>query len=140
MALYTHALVLIHNETDGLTLVNHVAGLAETLGSKLTLCHLSDEYHPLNYVFDNHTGGDGQSEALIEANAMLNRVAEMAALPADIAELVTIRQLKDVETFVDDNGIDVVIAGHKNRVMGTLTSWSAEFINHLSVDVLVHHL
>lgn len=40
----------------------------------------------------------------------------------------------------DENGTDVVIAGHKNRFMGSFTSWSAKFINPLSVDVLIHHV
>jgi nucleotide-binding universal stress UspA family protein len=50
------------------------------------------------------------------------------------------QRFKDMEKFINENDIDVVIAGHKNRFMGSLTSWSAEFINHLSIDVLIHHV
>ncbi|XBS71513.1 universal stress protein [Acerihabitans sp. KWT182] len=139
MAVYTHALVLIHDQDDGLTLLNHVAALSKTLGTKITLCHLSDDYRPLDYVSDGRMG-DRQSKDVIAAKDMLSRVVDMASFPVEIAELVTIRRFREVEDFVTKNGIDVVIAGHKNRFLGTMTSWSAEFINHLSVDVLIHHL
>lgn len=39
-----------------------------------------------------------------------------------------------------DTGADLVIAGHRNRFMGTLTSRSAEYVNHLNVDVLIKHI
>jgi nucleotide-binding universal stress UspA family protein len=71
---------------------------------------------------------------------MLSRVAEAVSYPIQISQLVTMQRFKDMEKFINENDIDVVIAGHKNRFMGSLTSWSAEFINHLSIDVLIHHV
>ncbi|MEA9390147.1 universal stress protein [Acerihabitans sp. TG2] len=139
MATYTHALVLIHDETNGLALLQHVAALLKTLGAKITLCHLSNDYRPMNAVSDGRME-DTQSKEVIGAKDMLSRVVEITTLPVEIAELVTIHRFKDVEKFIEDNGIDVVIAGHKNRFMGTYTSWSTEFINHLSIDMLIHHL
>ncbi|MDJ1657151.1 universal stress protein, partial [Raoultella sp. Ech2A] len=31
-------------------------------------------------------------------------------------------------------------AGHRNRLLGVMASHSLEYINHLSVDVLIKHL
>ncbi|TKI03965.1 universal stress protein [Martelella alba] len=139
MGIYNHVLILIHDENDGLTLLNHVTSLPETRGAKVSLCHLRDEFHPLEYISDT-PADDSQSPEAIAAREMLNRVANQAPNRADIAFMAIIRRFKDLEKFVERNNIDLVVAGHKNRFLGTLTSRSAEFANHLTVDVLIHHL
>ena len=50
------------------------------------------------------------------------------------------RRFEDVEKCIAELGVDLVLAGHRNRFMGMLTSRSAEYINHLTVDVLITHL
>lgn len=55
-------------------------------------------------------------------------------------ELVTTRRFEDVESCIRDRRIDLVIAGHHNRLLGVLASHSLEYINHLTVDVLIKHL
>jgi nucleotide-binding universal stress UspA family protein len=139
MPIYSHILVLIPDETDGQVLVEHAVRLAEGLGAKMTLCHVSNDLRPMDYISDSRTG-DSQSIEIIEAKEMLSRVAEAVSYPIQISQLVTMQRFKDMEKFINENDIDVVIAGHKNRFMGSLTSWSAEFINHLSIDVLIHHV
>ncbi|HCU1795539.1 TPA: universal stress protein, partial [Escherichia coli] len=58
----------------------------------------------------------------------------------DVKEIVTIRRLRDVEVCVTEAGVDLVIMGHRNRLFGMISSHSIEFINHLTVDVLIKHI
>ncbi len=58
----------------------------------------------------------------------------------DTLSLVTTRRFEDVETCVRQRQIDLIIAGHHNRLLGVLSSHSLEYINHLTVDVLIKHL
>ncbi len=62
------------------------------------------------------------------------------SLPVDTLSLVTTRRFEDVETCVRQRQIDLIIAGHHNRLLGVLSSHSLEYINHLTVDVLIKHL
>lgn len=94
---------------------------------------------PLDYVSARRTGA-AQSQHAVKNKDKLSRLVEITGFPADIAGLATLRNFNNVEKYIENHGVDVVIAGHKNQFLGTLTSSSAEFINHLSVDVLIHHL
>ena len=58
----------------------------------------------------------------------------------DTLSLVTTRRFEDVETCVRQRQIDLIIAGHHNRLLGVLSSHSLEYINHLAVDVLIKRL
>lgn len=58
----------------------------------------------------------------------------------DTLSLVTTRRFEDVETCVRQRQIDLIIAGHHNRLLGVLSSHSLEYINHLNTDVLIKHL
>ncbi|WP_150105778.1 hypothetical protein [Pantoea sp. At-9b] len=57
-----------------------------------------------------------------------------------ILQMVTLCQRAQVEKCVAELGIDRVIAGHRNRRFGGLSSHSVDDINHLQVDILIKHL
>mgnify|MGYP002681232679 CR=1 FL=1 len=71
---------------------------------------------------------------------LLNELATTVALPVQTLSLVTTRRFADVEECVQQRHIDLIIAGHHNRLLGVLSSHSLEYINHLTVDVLIKHL
>jgi len=139
MKRYTHALVLVHGREDGEVLVNTAAGLASQAGIQITLAHVSDDYRVMNYVSDSLMD-DVVAEAVIRGKAMLNALAALMPENVETRELVTMHRFEDVEKCIAELGIDLVIAGHRNRFMGQLTSGSLEYVNHLNTDVLVTHL
>jgi nucleotide-binding universal stress UspA family protein len=101
----------------------------------ITIGHLTSLY----IVSDTLTKGR-QSAEIIAAKAMLSRLVEIVNFPVDVKEIVTISRFNDIEACVTEAGVDLVIMGHKNRLFGTLSSHSIEFINHLTVDVLIKHI
>ncbi|AHF79278.1 Universal stress protein A (plasmid) [Sodalis praecaptivus] len=139
MKVYTHALILVHGKDDGIPLLAQAVALAEPLKMKITLAHVSEDYRVMNYVSDS-VMNDVVSEDIIKAKALLDELAASTPEKVDTRELVTLRRFEDVEKCIAELGVDLVIAGHRNRFMGALTSRSAEYINHLSVDVLIRHL
>ena len=139
MKRYTHALVLVHGREDGEMLVNTAAALASQAGIQITLAHVSDDYRVMNYVSDSLMD-DVVAEAVIQGKAMLNALAASMPENVETRELVTMHRFEDVEKCISELGIDLVIAGHRNRFMGQLTSGSLEYVNHLNTDVLVTHL
>ena len=139
MKRYTHALVLVHGREDGEVLVNTAAALASQAGIQITLAHVSDDYRVMNYVSDSLMD-DVVAEAVIRGKAMLNALAASMPENVETRELVTMHRFEDVEKCIAELGIDLVIAGHRNRFMGQLTSGSLEYVNHLNTDVLVTHL
>jgi len=139
MPIYKHALILLSDETDGQLLLQGVAKGFHEQGTAITLGHLSSDYRELDIASDSLTK-DRQSAEIIAAKAMLSRLVEAASFPVDVKEIVTISRFKDVEACVKDSAVDLVIMGHRNRLFGMLSSHSIEFINHLTVDVLIKHI
>ena len=133
MAVYHHALVLINSSQDGVPLLEHAARMAEENGMRITIAHISTDYRALNYVSDS-LRDDQVSQEVIQAKALLNELACTVSLQVDT------RRFEDVETCVRQRQIDLIIAGHHNRLLGVLSSHSLEYINHLTVDVLIKHL
>ena len=131
MAVYHHALVLINSSQDGVPLLQHAARMAEENGMRITIAHISTDYRALNYVSDS-LRDDRVSQEVIQACTV--------SLPVDTLSLVTTRRFEDVETCVRQRQIDLIIAGHHNRLLGVLSSHSLEYINHLNLDVLIKHL
>ncbi|GAB2941131.1 universal stress protein [Hafnia psychrotolerans] len=138
MQIYKHALLLLNDETDGQFLLEGVQGFNEQ-GTAITLGHLTADYGELDIASDALTK-DRQSAEVIAAKEMLSRLVDSVSFPVDVKEIVTIHRFKDVEAYVTEAGIDLVIMGHKNRLFGMLSSHSIEFINHLTVDVLIKHI
>ncbi|UJD92512.1 universal stress protein (plasmid) [Rahnella aquatilis] len=139
MSIYKHALILLSDETDGQLLLQGVAKGFHEQGTAITLGHLSSDYRELDIASDSLTK-DRQSAEIIAAKAMLSRLVEAASFPVDVKEIVTISRFKDVEACVKDSAVDLVIMGHRNRLFGMISSHSIEFINHLTVDVLIKHI
>ena len=139
MSVYHHALVLINSSLDGVPLLAHAAKMAEENAMRITIAHISTDYRSLNYVSDSLLDDDVSRE-VIQAKALLNELATTVALPVQTLSLVTTRRFADVEACVRQRNIDVIIAGHHNRLLGVLASHSLEYINHLTVDVLIKHL
>ncbi|WP_159866279.1 MULTISPECIES: universal stress protein [unclassified Raoultella] len=139
MSVYHHALVLINSSIDGVPLLQHAAKMAEESAMKITIAHISTDYRALNYVSDCLMDDD-VSQEVIQAKALLNELATTVALPVQTLVLVTARRFADVEACVHQRSIDLIIAGHRNRLLGVMASHSLEYINHLSVDVLIKHL
>lgn len=139
MPIYKHALILLSDETDGQLLLQGVARGFHEQGTAITLGHLSSDYRELDIASDSLTK-DRQSAEIIAAKAMLSRLVEAASFPVDVKEIVTISRFKDVEACVKDSAVDLVIMGHRNRLFGMISSHSIEFINHLTVDVLIKHI
>ena len=139
MSVYHHALVLINSSLDGVPLLAHAAKMAEENAMRITIAHISTDYRALNYVSDSLMNDD-VSQEVIQAKALLNELATTVALPVQTLSLVTTRRFADVEACVRQRNIDLIIAGHHNRLLGVLASHSLEYINHLTVDVLIKHL
>ncbi|HHG8773260.1 TPA: universal stress protein [Raoultella planticola] len=139
MPVYHHALVLINNSLDGIPLLRHAANMAEENAMRITLAHISTDYRALNYVSDSLLDDD-VSQEVIQAKALLNELAASVSLPVQTLALVTARRFEDVDACVRQRGIDLLIAGHRNRLLGVMASHSLEYINHLTIDVLIKHL
>ena len=139
MPVYQHALVLINSSLDGVPLLAHAAKMAEENAMRITIAHISTDYRALNYVSDSLMNDD-VSQEVIQAKALLTELATTVALPVQTLSLVTTRRFADVEACVRQRNIDLIIAGHHNRLLGVLASHSLEYINHLTVDVLIKHL
>ena len=139
MTCYTHALILVNDKNDGTLLLKRAVALAQPLGMKITLAHISDDYREMNYVSDSLMD-DVVSEEVLKGKAFMSELAASVPETVDTRELVTMRRFEDVEKCINELGVDLVLAGHRNRFMGMLTSRSAEYINHLTVDVLITHL
>ena len=139
MSVYHHALVLINSSLDGVPLLAHAAKMAEENAMRITIAHISTDYRSLNYVSDSLLDDDVSRE-VIQAKALLNELATTVALPVQTLSLVTTRRFADVEACVRQRNIDLIIAGHHNRLLGVLASHSLEYINHITVDVLIKHL
>lgn len=139
MSVYHHALVLINSSLDGVPLLAHAAKMAEENAMRITIAHISTDYRSLNYVSDSLLDDDVSRE-VIQAKALLNELATTVALPVQTLSLVTTRRFADVEACVRQRNIDLIIAGHHKRLLGVLASHSLEYINHLTVDVLIKHL
>lgn len=139
MLVYHHALVLINSSQDGVPLLQHAARMAEENAMRITLAHISTDYRTLNYVSDSLLNDDVSQEVL-QAKVLLNELAASVSLPVQTLSLVTTRRFEDVEACVNQRGIDLIIAGHRNRLLGVMASHSLEYINHLTIDVLIRHL
>ena len=139
MPVYHHALVLINSSQDGVPLLQHAARMAEENAMRITLAHISTDYRTLNYVSDSLLNHDVSQEVL-QAKVLLNELAASVSLPVQTLSLVTTRRFEDVEACVNQRGIDLIIAGHRNRLLGVMASHSLEYINHLTIDVLIRHL
>jgi Universal stress protein family. len=139
MPVYHHVLVLINSSLDGIPLLRHAAMMAQESELRITIAHISTDYRALNYVSDSLMD-DVVSQEVIQAKALLSELAESVSLPVETLELVTTRRFSDVETCIHQRNIDLVLAGHHNRLLGVLSSHSLEYINHLTVDVLIRHL
>lgn len=139
MPVYHHALVLINNSLDGIPLLAHAARLAQQNPMMITVAHVSTDYRAMNYISDSLMD-DVVSEDVISAKALLSELAASVDVPVQTLDLVTTRRFDDVEKCVRQRQIDLVIAGHHNRLLGVLASHSMDYINHLSVDVLIKHL
>ena len=139
MPVYHHALVLINSSLDGVPLLQHAARMAEENAMRITLAHISTDYRALNYVSDSLLNDD-VSQEVIQAKVLLNELATSVSLPVQTLSLVTTRRFEDVEACVNQRGIDLIIAGHHNRLLGVMASHSLEYINHLTIDVLIRHL
>lgn len=139
MPVYHHALVLINSSQDGVPLLQHAARMAEENAMRITLAHISTDYRALNYVSDSLLNDD-VSEEVLQAKVLLNELAASVSLPVQTLSLVTTRRFADVDACVNQRGIDLIIAGHHNRLLGVMASHSLEYINHLTIDVLIRHL
>jgi hypothetical protein len=125
MSVYHHALVLINSSQDGVPLLQHAARMAEENAMRITLAHISTDYRALNYVSDSLLNDD-VSQEVIQAKVLLNELATSVSLPVQTLSLVTTRRFEDVEACVNQRGIDLIIAGHHNRLLGVwhLIRWS----------------
>jgi universal stress protein A len=139
MPVYHHALVLINNSTDGIPLLQHAARLAEENNMEITVAHISTDYRAMNYISDSLMD-DVVSDDIIQAKALLSELVESVDRPVHALSLVTMRRFADMQTCIHDRQIDLVVAGHRNRLLGVLGSQSMEYINHLTVDILIKHL
>ncbi len=76
MTCYTHALILVNDKNDGPLLLNRAVTLAQPLGMKITLAHISVDYREMNYVSDSLMD-DVVSEEVVKAKAFLSKLAHL---------------------------------------------------------------
>ncbi|WP_416413873.1 universal stress protein [Pantoea sp. App145] len=139
MQIYKHALILVHDETDGQLLLEHAERMAVQMKTQITVGHISEDYRELNYIWDA-PAQDLQSRTIIKDKAMLSKLVETSQVNVHVSSIVSIHRFKDVSSLVENEQIDLVMLGHKNRLFGVYRSFSFEFINHLAVDVLIKHI
>ncbi|PVZ87950.1 universal stress protein [Serratia sp. S1B] len=139
MQMYKHALLLVQNEADGRLMLYHAERWVKEMGTRITLGHISSDYRELDYTSDALTK-DRQSREVIEAKLMLSRLVESTTIDVSVRPIVSIHRFEDVASLIENEGIDLVMLGHKNRLFGVYSSFSFEFINRLSVDVLIKHI
>ncbi|HDZ9787388.1 TPA: universal stress protein [Klebsiella variicola] len=139
MKIYTHALVLVQGKEDGVPLLALATTLSSMLQMKITIAHICNDYREMNYISDSLMN-DAVSKEVVLAKALLSELTSSVAEQVNARELVTMRRFEDVQKCINDTGADLVIAGHRNRFMGALTPRSAEYVNHLNVDVLIKHI
>lgn len=139
MHIYKHALILVHDETDGRLLLAHAERLVNQMATQITVGHISEDYRELNYTFDAPTQ-DLQSREVIKDKAMLSKLVEATKINVHVRSIVSIHRFKDISLLIEKEKIDLVMLGHKNRIFGVYRSFSFEFINHMTVDVLVKHI
>lgn len=139
MQIYRHALLLVHNEIDGLLLLQHAERLSKEMKTNITIGHISRDYRELDYIIDSPTKNI-QSHEIIMDKDMLSRLVESSRIDIKVRSIVSIHRFREVEAIVQQEGVDLVMLGHKNRLFGEYSSFSFEFINHLSVDVLIKHI
>jgi len=77
---------------------------------------------------------------VIAAKAMLSRLVEDCTIPLEVRAIVSIHRFKDIEALIAREGVDLLLLGHQNRPFGVFASFGFEFINHLSIDVLIKHV
>lgn len=139
MQSHKHALVLFNDGIDGHILLQGVARDFYNRGTKITLAHISVDYRELDIVCDAMTK-DRMSSDIISTKEIFSHLAECATFPVDVKEIVTLNRFKEVNTFVKEAGVDLVIMGHQTRFLGMFSSYSIAFTNHLAVDVLIKHI
>lgn len=139
MKIYSHALVLVQGKEDGVPLLALTATLSRLLQMKITLAHICTDYREMNYISDSLMD-DVVSKDIVQAKALFSELTSSVTEHVEARVLVTMRRFEDVQKCIADLEVDLVIAGHRNRFMGALTSRSTEYINHLDVDVLVKHI
>lgn len=137
--MYQHALVLINNEKDGQLLLQSVAENFYQPGTEITLAHITDDYRELDITSDAFMK-DSQSEEIIMAKAMLSHLVEKCRFPVGVKGLVAIHHFADIARYIDETDVDLVIMGHTNRLFGSLFAHANDFINHLSIEVLIKHI
>lgn len=139
MACYRHALVLIEDQNDGLVLLEHAASVAESLDMTITLAHISDDYRSMNYVADSMMN-DVVADEIIRAKTLFSQLLLTTPHPVNVRHFVTLRRLEEIEQCIRQSGIDLLIAGHRNRLMSMFTSRCMSYINNLDVDVMIKHI
>ncbi|MBH2534386.1 universal stress protein [Serratia marcescens] len=139
MSLYQNALLLVQDERDGRLLLRHAERLNQQMNTRITVAHISADYAELDYLSDAQTK-DRQSSEVIAAKAMLSRLVEDCTIPLEVRAIVSIHRFKDIEALIAREGVDLLLLGHQNRPFGVFASFGFEFINHLSIDVLIKHV
>lgn len=138
MSLYQHALLLVQDERDGRLLLRHAERLNQQMNTRITVAHISADYAELDYLSDAQTK-DRQSSEVIAAKAMLSRLVEDCTT-LEVRAIVSIHRFEDIEALIAREGVDLLLLGHQNRPFGVFASFGFEFINHLSIDVLIKHV
>ena len=139
MPIYQHALLLVQDERDGRLLLRHAERLNQQMNTRITVAHISADYAELDYLSDAQIkrspvqrGDRRQSHAQPPGGRLLN--------PLEVRAMVSIHRFKDVEALIAREGVDLLLLGHQNRPFGVYASFGFEFINHLSIDVLIKHV
>ncbi|MGP3593702.1 universal stress protein [Vagococcus sp. WN89Y] len=137
--MYKHALVLINNEEDGQQILQSIAQNFYQFGTAITLAHVTEDFRELDITSDAFMK-DSQSEEIILAKAMLSHLVEKCSFPVQVKEFVALRYFDDITHYIDREGIDLLIMGHKNRLFGSFCAHANKFINHPGIEVLIKHI
>lgn len=139
MHAYHHLLVLIHDKQDGQLLLDDALRIAKPENAKITVCHLGVDYQAMNYVSDS-VMNDAQSDEVIDDKALLSDLVGDVDYPVETTLLVSFNRMQELNQFIVDNHVDLLMVGHKNRFWGALGSEAIRFINNTHIDVLIKHL
>lgn len=136
---YKHILVLVQGLEDGRVLIHKASVLGVDLSAKVTVAHISEDYRELNYVSDSLMD-DVVSKEIIDAKNMLSELVKYSINTVEIEQIITTRGIHDLEKCITHIAADLVVIGHRNNFLAHLYSHSSQYINHLPVDVLIHHI
>ncbi|BDH47715.1 universal stress protein [Salmonella enterica subsp. enterica serovar Choleraesuis] len=136
---YHHILVLIRDKQDGVLLLEQAVRVASLGQARITLGHVAVDYQAMNYVSDSLMN-DVQSQQVIGIKSLFSELVGGVSYPVTTTLIISLDRMKSLNKFITENQVDLLMAGHKNRLFGSVSSDAMNFVNSTTTDVLIKHI